>query len=427
MREIITDIIQQAETDFYLKFTPDLSDLQNGSLLLEKEYKFLWKAADGTIDETEANIINLPTRATGTIRYFYRLPKDIGESLGSFYLAAGAAVNLSELIELGGTATDTFLDALEAAIDEHEAAANPHPDYLTQSEGDGLYKPIGAGASGAAGGVLLGTYPNPGFAADMATQAELDAQVALIPATVRATVLTGLGVGTNTPIASTDTVLAAFANLQKQISNVSGGITIDSSTITSGTDGRVLFQSAGVVSQSGNLFWDLANNRLGIGTSAPVGKLHIAASSGGALTDKSIIIESEGGFGVVENFSLNKKGEFVFKDRFARNLFGYAESADLIYAATEVIAPAMRTSGYGIYAPKITGYNYPAHQIVFDQADILVIKDGAVTVGVITASGNWLIGANLTVGGTLHLTDGTVKQVRFDAASGGKKFLYVDA
>lgn len=38
--------------------------------------------------------------------------------------------------------------------------------------------PVGAGASGPAGGVLSGAYPNPGFAVDMATQAELDAAVA---------------------------------------------------------------------------------------------------------------------------------------------------------------------------------------------------------------------------------------------------------
>jgi hypothetical protein len=40
------------------------------------------------------------------------------------------------------------------------------------------------GATGAAGGVLAGTYPNPSFAADMATQAELNAVAATIPAGV---------------------------------------------------------------------------------------------------------------------------------------------------------------------------------------------------------------------------------------------------
>jgi hypothetical protein len=50
---------------------------------------------------------------------------------------------------------------------------------------------------------------------------------------------------------------------------ISTGITIGTTPITSGTDGRILFQNGGVVSQSANLFFDVTNGRLGINTSTP--------------------------------------------------------------------------------------------------------------------------------------------------------------
>jgi len=59
------------------------------------------------------------------------------------------------------------------------------------------------------------------------------------------------------------------------------GLTVGTTPISSGTNGRVLFQGTGnVLQQSSSLFWDSTNNRLGIGTSTPFWGLHYNTDGG---------------------------------------------------------------------------------------------------------------------------------------------------
>jgi hypothetical protein len=69
------------------------------------------------------------------------------------------------------------------------------------------------------------------------------------------------------------------------------GLTVGSTAISSGTDGRVLFQNGGVLQQSANFFWDNTNSRLGIGTSSPASRLDITAQ-GALSTDLALRIRN---------------------------------------------------------------------------------------------------------------------------------------
>jgi hypothetical protein len=84
--------------------------------------------------------------------------------------------------------------------------------------------------------------------------------------------LTRLGIG------SSGQVLGVSAGLPAWQASGSG-ITVGSTTITSGTSGRIAFNSSGVYGESANLFWDNSNNNLGLKTSTPTSTLQIGGTS----------------------------------------------------------------------------------------------------------------------------------------------------
>lgn len=62
-----------------------------------------------------------------------------------------------------------------------------------------------------------------------------------------------------------------------------GGLTVGTTAIGSGTDGRVLFQAGGVLQQDSTFFWDNTNKRLGVGAT-PSTAVRLDVRAQGALS-----------------------------------------------------------------------------------------------------------------------------------------------
>ena len=158
-----------------------------------------------TKKDATANVVTVAAQAgqfiegaaSITLTSQYQKALLISNGAGLWYRLAGALTSVADatnsskgIVQLAGDLAGTAASpqiAAGAVTDAEVAAANKDGTAATAS-----MRTLGTGAAqaaagndsrlsdaraptGTAGGVLAGTYPNPGFATDMATQAELDA------------------------------------------------------------------------------------------------------------------------------------------------------------------------------------------------------------------------------------------------------------
>jgi hypothetical protein len=107
---------------------------------------------------------------------------------------------------------------------------------------------------------------------------------------------------------STGTVLEVFSG---------SNVTVGTTPVTSGTDGRIFFQNGGVVQQDGALFWDNTNKRLGVGAT-PATTVRLDVRAQGALST-DIAFRVRNSADSADIFSVNGNGVFYKPHASANN------------------------------------------------------------------------------------------------------------
>lgn len=134
-RSILIDVVQQYPNAHKLVITPVLTGADQQTLLPTPHIFTLSNSGniilpDGT--DTGNNLIDLPVKSSGTIQYdweIYAKPLTAANNepiaSSSFYLSAGSQLNFADLVAAGGEATDTILDYIDSAFENHEYGSIP--------------------------------------------------------------------------------------------------------------------------------------------------------------------------------------------------------------------------------------------------------------------------------------------------------------
>jgi hypothetical protein len=193
----------------------------------------------------------------------------------------------------------------------------------------------------------------------------------------------------------------------------STGITVGTTPITSGVDGRVLFQSGGVVSQDSGFTWDNTNKRLGILNSSPIYKLDVNGNAN---------FEGNTRLGVGFQLHFNNNNVGLYRDANTLRLGGFG-GIQFLSSATNINSQTIRMqltdAGQLVIGATTAGARLDVRaqgalstDIAFrvrNSADTLnIIKaqgDGNVFVGI--GAGNSSTGANVTALGVNSLRNNT--------------------
>ena len=100
-----------------------------------------------------------------------------------------------------------------------------------------------------------------------------------------------------------------------------GGLTVGTTAIASGTDGRVLFQAAGVLQQDASFFWDNTNKRLGVGAT-PSTAVRLDVRAQGALST-DIAFRVRNSADTLNLFAVNGDSSWISRNNSNSNQYIY--------------------------------------------------------------------------------------------------------
>ena len=144
----------------------------------------------------------------------------------------------------------------------------------------------------------------------------------------------------------------------QQIMNAaSAGLTVGTTAIGSGTDGRVLFQAGGVLQQDASFFWDNTNKRLGIGATPSTSVPLDVRSQGTLSTDVGFRVRNSAN--TANLFDVQGDGHANVRTRMHCGFSGMTTTggALFVYAGNnnDYVARIYNTSGVGIYNIRTAG------------------------------------------------------------------------